>query len=96
METRTLFIGTPPAIDTDHASRPKVATSETTYPFVNLSKLSPRYGDQSPSRDTARFTLPGRMGAARAVPAFGDGRRRQGRYECNLGETFVRLGSPDV
>jgi hypothetical protein len=38
---------------------------------VNLSKLSPRYGDQRPSRDTARFTSPGRVGRrGTAVPAI--------------------------
>jgi hypothetical protein len=50
-----------------------------------------------PSRDTARFTQPGRLGCRRGHPALQC--RMSGRVDgtgATLGETFVRLGSPDA
>jgi hypothetical protein len=67
---RAKHIGTPNALVTSNDTRsgPAVDRLSCFWPrsashnlsAVNLSKLSPGYGDRSPSRDTACFTSPGR------------------------------------
>lgn len=54
--SRDALIGTPSALNGYSVGRSHDAGVRH-YSAVNLSKLSPRSGDQSPSRETARFTL---------------------------------------
>src|SRR5882757_5231334 len=58
--------------------------ASTTYPFVILSKLSPRYGDHA------------RHGILHVSHNQGDEVPWPSGTGTTLGETLVRLGSPDV
>jgi hypothetical protein len=75
--------GTPSALSASDVCRPR-SRRRTTYPLVILSKLSPRYGDHA------------RHGILHVSHYQGEKVPRAERLGCNLGETFVRLGSPDV